>query len=174
MGLVGNLYWRVHGLKGALRNLAALQKGSTVIAREALKPEAKSILKSAKANLPAQRGIGRTGLLRKSLAAKVKTNRRAHTYAVIGPRRRFGQKTTPGTARPITPTKYAHLVEFGRKRVRVKKARVLSSGLEVFGTEVEAVRPRPFLRPAWDAARPGLAARVGKSVMAGIKKQATP
>ena len=35
-----------------------------------------------------------------------------------------------------------------------------------------AVPPQPFLRPAWDAARGGLVARIGRDVWAGIRRAA--
>lgn len=53
-------------------------------------------------------------------------------------------------ARVVNPVRYAHLVEFGRVAVTVKKKKVLSGGGVVYGRKVAAMAPRPFMRPAWD------------------------
>lgn len=144
-----------------VKRLAALDRK---VARKALKAGVnevtKNVLWDAKSLVPK-----RTGLLRKSLGRKVKSYRGgAIIVGIIGPRRGF---RTVYNGVPINPVKYAHLVEYGRREVRVKKKKVLAgSGVPltkqvqqgpfrsvIFGVKVRSVPPRPFLRPAWEQNR---------------------
>jgi HK97 gp10 family phage protein len=63
----------------------------------------------------------------------------------------FVQKfRTTFEGRPVNPVHYAHLVEYGRAAVTIKKKKVLAGGGVIYGTHVSAMAPRPFMRPAWE------------------------
>lgn len=107
----------------------------------------KFVAADAKARVPR-----RTGLLKKSIGRRVQSYRGGTVVSgLVGPRRGFA--TVLPSGKKVNPAKYAHLVEFGRKVVVAKKALLLADRVEgvVFGKQVRAVAPRPFLRPAWDA-----------------------
>jgi len=67
---------------------------------------------------------------------------------------------------------WAKFVEFGRAAVSVKRKRVLSDGLAIFGTDVAAAPARPFMRPAFDAAGPRAIETIAKRLKAGVLRQA--
>ena len=141
---------------------AAMKKGVNEVSR--------LVLKEAKKLVPA-----RTGALRRSLGRIVKVvgNGRA-VLGIVKPRAGVWMADAPGLVgrkmttrtgktrvfvqkfkttfqgRPVNPVKYAHLVEYGRVAVTVKKKKVLAGGGVIYGTKVAAVAPRPFMRPAWD------------------------
>ncbi len=51
----------------------------------------------------------------------------------------------------VKPYRYAHLVEGGRPETHPKKARVMASGRTPYGRQADAVKARPFMKPASDA-----------------------
>ncbi len=134
-------------LQGVLRTLAAIDKKAARKAlRRAVTLAARLVREDAKARLSAQ-GAVRTGLLRKSLGVKLKSNfPKGYVYGVVGPRRGFkreiGQMIEANAIRSLErrgaridrkpvyadPVRYAHLVEYGTKHSQAK----------------------PFMRPALD------------------------
>jgi HK97 gp10 family phage protein len=109
----------------------------------------KAVLDTAKSLVPRD-----TGLLRKSLGRLIKTYRAGKVMAgIVGPRKSF-VVTLPNGKR-MRASKYAHLVELGRREVVPKKKRVLAdkAGGVFYGERVRAVPPRPFMRPAWERHR---------------------
>lgn len=165
-----------------VRQLAAVDKRAARAAmKKGVNEVTKLVLAEAKKLVPA-----RTGALRKSLGRFVKVQPGGQSVlGVVKPRagvwmadapdlagrrmarngktRVFVQKfKTEFQGRPVNPVKYAHLVEYGRVAVTVKKKKVLAGGGVVFGTHVAAMAPRPFMRPAWEKVRtaaPGIMAR---------------
>lgn len=100
----------------------------------------------------------RTGQLRKSIGRRVWTKRGGGIiYGIVGPRAGY---RILYQGKYINPTKYAHLVEFGRREVvagiakgKATGKKVLSSGKDggqIFGKRVRSVAPRPFMRPGWE------------------------
>lgn len=99
-----------------------------------------------------------------------------------------------------TPANYAHLVEFGRNAIRAGKAsrrgtigriarklgskgilgfrntgkRVLANAAtgQIFGTEVQAAKPKPFMRPAYDSTKGRCMQIIADELAAGIKAEA--
>ena len=166
------------GLEDVIRRLASLDKKAARKAlRAGINEVTKLVLKEAKALVPR-----RTGQLRRSLGRKVKTYKGGGlVYGVVKPRAgvkvkgvwtpKF-RKQFPGTGKFdkatkafgagfVDPVKYAHLVEYGRVAVTVKRAKVLAGQGRVWGRRVRAMAPRPFMRPAWEkyrAASPGIIA----------------
>lgn len=67
---------------------------------------------------------------------------------------------------------WGFFLEFGTGVRRLKKARVLSDGTTVFGTEVAPIRAQPFMRPAWDASKERALARIAKGLGDGIQREA--
>jgi HK97 gp10 family phage protein len=143
---------------------AAMKKGVNEVT--------KLVLKEAKALVPQ-----RTGALKKSLGRFVKVTKDGRAvFGIVKPRAGVWMADAPGLVgrrvtrrgktrvfvqkfrtmfqgKPVNPVYYAHLVEYGRVAVSVKKKKVLSSGKEggaIYGTHVSAAAPRPFMRPAWD------------------------
>lgn len=107
----------------------------------------------------------RSRQLYKALGRKIVTYRGGAIVAgVIGPRKGF---RVLWRGKYIDPTKYAHLVEYGRREVVAGKAKGKSTGKKVladgvkgtsglpgvgtiYGKRVRSVPPRPFMRPAWE------------------------
>ncbi len=85
-------------------------------------------------------------LLRKSIGYRIKTYKTS-VVGVCGPRRGF---KTVINGRPHDPVKYAHIVENGRGPV-VAKDKILSDGVTIYGTQVKATKPNPFMRRAFNA-----------------------
>jgi HK97 gp10 family phage protein len=122
------------------------RKASRKAIKKGVNEATKLVTADAKANVPRK-----TGLLKKSIGRRVRSYRGGTVISgIVGPRSGFA--TVLASGKKVNPAKYAHLVEFGRKAVRVKKAALLADKFakQVFGVEVAAVAPRPFLRPAWD------------------------
>lgn len=122
-----------------LANFAA--KVQRRVLRSALAKAARPIGKDAKSVVP--RG---TGLLKKSIGVAIKTNAQGAVRAIIGPRRGFREITAAGKVK--SPSRYAHLVEFG------------------FRAGTRQVAPRPFLRSAFNAdiARQNIAAGLADGI----------
>ncbi len=139
------------------RRLADLdQKVATKAIKTGVNEITKDVLWDARALVPV-----RSKQLRKSLGRLVRVYRNSKVVVgIIGPRRGFKVQYR---GKWVNPVNYAHLVEYGRREVRVKKKKVLSEGSAgpgelpgigtVFGKRVRAVPPRPFLRPAWERNR---------------------
>ena len=111
----------------------------------------------------------------------MKANKQKTGYiGVVGPRKdvkgaviggvgrkkaRFRRKVKhKGTELVVNPHKYAHLVEGGRKAVRVTRKKVLSDGRAVYGAKARAVMPRPFMRPAWESNKANAAAVIRQKI----------
>ena len=112
--------------------------------------------------------VGATGLLKKSIRNKVKTNvKKQSVVAFVGPSNnvsgqvdRFGN----GNIETVRPVKYAHLVEFGTvsRGVYGRKGVTVSPGNP----------PHPFMRPAFEATK-GEAVTIYKNELrTGIAKTA--
>jgi hypothetical protein len=180
----------LHGLEKALASLARVRKGARgKIQRKALTPAVKHVSRLARVYAPAE-----SGLLRRSLGTRVQVYRRSGAaVGLVGPRSGFRQ-TRAGRVRTAlgkrilkgvtlggrknavnqirNPTKYAHLVELGRKGFSAKKAKVLAGPLRVYGRKVRAVAPRPFLKTAWDAGRAHAVALIRDGIAAGVYAEA--
>ena len=96
-----------------------------------------------------------SGLLRKSIAKKVKTYATSGTVvAVIGPRAGFGKVVVvdkkTGRTQYRDPLHYSHLVEFGTK----------------------STKAQPFLRPAYDGAKAAALALIESKAREEIAKEA--
>lgn len=144
--------------------------------KQVLRPGAKAgVTESVKAVTTQAKQLvpRRTGSLRRSIGWKVVAKREGFGYlGVVGPRRdkRHSKSVTPeqgekpkrkkmtfrrkvrfrGLVMIVNPAKYAHLVEYGRRAVKVKKKKVMADGKTIYGKEVRAVPPHPFMRPAWE------------------------
>lgn len=128
----------------------------------------KLVLADAKALVPR-----RSGQLRRALGRRVRSYHGTVVTGIVGPRRGF-RVVIGGVA--VNPTKYSHLVEFGRAAVRAGQRSVISGGsrkttktgtrilssfytavapdkAKAFGPAVGPAAPRPFMAPAWDKNR---------------------
>lgn len=147
----------VEGMKGALATLAHLKGAARKrIVRRGLTLCARILAKAAKRLAPKE-----TGLLRKSIASKVKTYPNGSVVAIIGPRddAKFRQpvvrkkgKWFPSTV-TANPVKYAHLVELGHGGRAAAPA-------------------KPFLAPALAASQSQVKARFAQAVREGLEKEA--
>ena len=131
---------KVEGFQVAKLNVSALEKQITRGAqRVALTKAARVMTAAVKSKAP----VGRTGLLKKSIRQKVKTNvRRATVTAWIGPSNNV-IGTDPLTGKKIRPAKYGHLVELGTasRGVYGRKGVMMTPGNP----------PQPFMRPAYES-----------------------
>lgn len=121
------------------------KKAARAAIRKGMNEVTKIVNKDAKANVPK-----RTGMLRKSIGRKVVISRDGKQVVGIVKPRAGDKYVGVVNGKKINPRKYAHLVEYGRVSVKIKKKKALSDGTKFFGTQVKAVAPRPFLRPAWE------------------------
>lgn len=131
--------------------------------RVALTKSARLVVADAKRRVPV-----RTGTLKKSLRAKVKTYvRKGVVVAIIGPSRSAMAQVDFGDGRGIQtlrPGKYSHLVEFGTatRGVRYVKNLKMAPG----------TRPRPFLRPALEATKDAARAKYSAELAPAIQQTA--
>lgn len=132
-------------LKALIDRLTDLDKrAGRAGVRKGLNELTKKVMWAARGLVPR-----RTGLLKKSLGRKVIVTRGGKRLTGIVKPRRGDKFATVVDGKKIDPRKYAHLVEFGRVSVTVKKKKVLADGKVIFGKRVKAVSPQPFMRPAW-------------------------
>lgn len=179
----------LQGMAEILLKLEALKQGVRGrITRKAVSEAIKPILKDAK-----QRAAKSSGLLTRSISHKVKTYRSTGvTVGLIGPRRGLKKLRVVAKSRRkradltkvvttktgkiryvreryVNPVRYAHLVELGRGPIAVKGKRALTDASKFFGLRAAAVRPRPFLRTAWDAGRSQAQATIAGIIAAEIE-----
>lgn len=131
----------------ALRELkGAVQRR---VLRKAIRNGAKPVIDAMRALAPKD-----TGTLKKSIGSRVTTTRKKQVVAIIGPRRRF---TRVVKGRTYTATKYRHLVEKGRKAVKIKptkpgeerkKGIAMPIGKGIFRASAQAAPGKPFLERA--------------------------
>lgn len=95
---------------------------------------------------------------------KLRDNIRVKTVAEKG--------TSAAVAVHIGAAFWGFFLEFGTGVRRLKKARVLSDGTTVFGTEVGPMPARPFMRPAWDSSKAAALDRIAKGLGDGIQREA--
>lgn len=147
--------FQVDGLAPVLKLLGQFRRGAANrILRAAITKASRLVRQIAASKVPVK-----TGALKKSLGVKIKTYRDGRTIGVIGPRTDVKGKPpkyrklyrVPGSKKKVlrNPSMYAHLVEFGTKRSR----------------------PRPFMRPAYEAAKAQVASVVIRELKAGIAKE---
>jgi HK97 gp10 family phage protein len=117
------------------------------------------------------------GTLRKEALARAPDSPKVHKFGDLKANlrvRRVRPRMGGAIAVAVTTGRafYAKWLEFGRAAFTVKTKKVLSDGTTVFGTEVGAQPPRPFLRPAFDAAGPRAIEAIAKRLKAGVARQA--
>jgi hypothetical protein len=182
-------------LKGVPQALAALSELPRRVGfrhlRIALNAGGGILKQSAMSHAPSK-----TGLLRKSIGVKVKIpdasfNVKHHgkaAYIVIGPRRGFVRASinNAGAAKWLSvlgggrvntrnPARYAHLVHGGTKlhQVSVKRARVLSDGLNTFGRRAMVrAKPNQFLQRAVASSGAAAQAKIISKLHEGIMSEA--
>lgn len=149
---------------------------------DAMAVAAKPIVQAAKSNAPVE-----TGALRRSISAVVKRYPRAgKVMALIGPAHgyfRGGKRLKPGSnyRGADSPTKYAHLVEFGHMSaaasgtsVATAKGSAIRKNSRRKTTEFSArsfILPKPFLRPAVLTAKGDAHAQLAKGVQVGMERE---
>jgi HK97 gp10 family phage protein len=131
--------------------------------RVALTKASRLVVADAKQRTPV-----RTGTLKKSLRAKVKTYvNRGTVVAIIGPSRSAMAQADFGDGKGIQtlrPAKYSHLVEFGTasKGVRYNPGAVQEPGNP----------PKPFLRPALESTKGAVRAKYSAELAPAIQQEA--
>ena len=135
----------ITGWDGVRVNLAELeakiQRGAM---RTAITKAGRVMLAAAKSKAPI-----RTGLLKRSLRQKVKTNtKKGEVLTLIGPSRRI--QGTDKNGNKVRPARYAHLVEFGYGRQS----------------------PQPFIRPAYESSKDAALAKYRDELRPAIEQAA--
>ena len=130
---------RVEGVPELRAKLAALgDKAERKVVRTAIRKAANIVLKEVRSRAPSK-----TGRLRKGLRVSVSVTA-GNEVAKIGAKRRAGAR-------------HAHLLELGVRphTIRSKYRRALRIGGRMIGGRVmhPGVRPRPFLRPGFEATK---------------------
>jgi HK97 gp10 family phage protein len=150
------------------------RKMARKILRKAVLVGGRIVRDAAKEKVPV-----RTGQLRKSIGAKVKSYpRKQIVVAIVGPRKGF-RKDVDGVG-TVDPINYAHLVEFGRRPVVAGKKTtrgvvsdtgktVLADGTTFYGKKVKAAAPKPFMRPAWDENEARVREEMVRILLEGLK-----
>lgn len=110
----------------------------------------------------------RTGTLRDSIDHVVrKYEHSARAVAVIGPVKGGVVASFNGRPERITPTKYAHLVEFGHYAVKPTKG---TTRRKRTAAEVAWVPAKPFMRPAIAVSAAAAEAALVQGIGRGIEK----
>lgn len=167
----GVAQFQMRGYAELEKRLATLgPKIARRVLRKAVDKAATPIVQSAKQRVPAQ-----TGLLRIAIGKKTKMYTRSRTaVAIIGARTKFRSKLA-GRWPKRKPANYAHLVEFGTRphKMSVKRFRV-AGGAWVLDDQ-EWTHPgtaaRPFLRPAFASNRYKALGLIGREVWLGIERE---
>lgn len=181
------------GLAELQKVLAAMEaKVFRKATRKAVNAATKLVLDESRARVPS-----RTGSLKKSLGRKVvalKGEKKGYV-GVVGPRKDLSERQRQQQQRDfesgkrkrppvgtkfrrvvkykgreilVNPVKYAHLVEYGTADRATKGKQVMSDGGSVFGVRTKGTPPRPFLRPAWDTARPACESLILEALRAAV------
>lgn len=187
---------RVAGMDRLLKRLDGLEKKvRNQILRKATFKASEPVYKDARRSAPK----GETGLLKKSIGRRVRVYRKSGVVVVVvGPRTGF-RKSRAGRvvtalgkkyqAAGVNPTRYAHLVEFGRRPVvaGVKTVRrgvhgvgretqatgktalpITIKGVTIFAKRARAARPRPFMRMALYANKSRVEQIMKTEILAGL------
>lgn len=145
----------VSGAQDLAKLLRALPaKVAKKILRKALREGAKLIQQEAVARAPV-----RTGTLRKNIKVRAATRLK---------RGNIGVQVLAGKGDYLGDVFYASFIEFGHRRGKRKGGKV--TRLE---DKREEVPPKPFMRPAFDAAKHRAALRAQRLIVEGIEKEAT-
>lgn len=159
-------------------------------ARRGMTKASRIVANAAKSNVPKE-----SGLLRMSIASKIKTYTRRNTVVgIIGPRRGYRQSVVAvgreghrklkrmksqinvgGTmvGRWRDPIKYAHIVERGRKAVSVKTAKSLVSATgQWLGKSVAAAPGTRFLERAEAGTRGQALDTIARELAIGLEQEA--
>jgi len=155
-GSIGDFKRQLEGLKKSVRN---------TILRQAMRKATAIVVKAAKSKVPT-----RTGLLKKSIGAKVKMYKSGEVVGIVGPRSGFKKKVVllgrrgailgtkkagkllaaGGKEAMQNPTRYAHLVEDGSRHAS----------------------PHPFLRPALASSKSAVKAAMAQAIRDGLERVA--
>jgi HK97 gp10 family phage protein len=168
------------GVEELLKTLSILQdKVAKRVLAKAMGVALRPFRKAARLRAPTQ-----TGLLKISIGNVVRKYKRADSTTVVGvsgPRRNVGGKAAAkirgaaGNAKR-EPANYAHLIEFGTVshtiRPRRGKKAVTVDGKPYSVVDVHGVRARPFMRPAWAAAKQDVQRTLEDEVGNGIVEEA--
>lgn len=171
---------KIEGLKELQDRLNALaKKESRKIARRGISRMAQVIQKEMKARAPVK-----TGYLRKSIGYKIR-QRMGQFYGTVGPQRTVVKSNNLASygdeskrVKKYTWAYYAQFLEFGSAAhlipnpKRKQKTKIVI-GKRVFSSaDHPGIAPRPFLRPAFDAAKRRAVDESGKLMWQLIEKAA--
>lgn len=183
----------IDGLQEALKGLDGWNKAVRYrVTRDAVNAGAGVLRDGARRNVATE-----TKLLKNNLVVKTFVPRDdSGIYCKVGARRKVKKavRVTPkGITRTLgkkglatameggaklryrSPTRYAHLVEFGTKRheVRVKNAAILSDGVRAFGQSVMvSAKPKPFMSFTVRSLGATATSRAARKIKQGIEYEA--
>lgn len=153
---------QIRGLKELQRALKELPKrvGNKVV-RNATRAGAQVIRIEAQKNLASRAKASPESI--KSVIEQVATKGRIRQGAIF----HVGAKSSRFWLNILEQGAAPHVI-------RTKKKKVLSSGMTVYGKRVNhpGIRPRPWLRPAFDAHQAEALGVIGKELWRGIKLEA--
>lgn len=138
-----------------------VEKTQNKVITKAVRETMKPVLADARTKIPG----GGTGMLKKATKLKVKGYRRnGIVVGIVG----ISRMSKEINGENVTPSKYAHLVEYGTKAHGPKKKKIMSNGKMVFGKKVKGTSARPFIRPAFDNNKAGMNRNVRLKISQGI------
>lgn len=119
----------------------------------------------------------------KAIGKKSKSYRRRYTFVTVAGVRHGAQfekaeKTEGGGTRKVVPSKIAHLIEYGTKAHKIPALLIPETG-EIARREWlhPGATEKPFIRPAWDSGKGGIASRmkyeIGRGIVRLAKRMAT-
>lgn len=164
--------FKLIGFKELEAQLVTLgRKKAKKVVRLAVQAAGRPIAKAAKSKIPV-----RYGLLKKSVASKVKTYKDG-VYVVIGPK--LGSKQMID-GRPVDPANYAHLVEYGTAPHLISPAgsKGAVGTLRIGQTWVSGAvehpgsPAQPFMRPAFDSQKENALNILKTKLAEGIEREA--
>lgn len=135
------------------------------VLRPAMAAEGRRVAKHARSYVPV-----RHGLLKKSMGSKVKTYvQSGAVVAIVGPRSDFKQVIA---GKPVKPSKYAHLVEFGTRAHLIPRRSNVATRKTYGGQMHPGAKAQKPLTRGYKSGLEGAGPRMADRMAVEIEKQA--
>lgn len=155
---------KVEGLEALYKHMAGWKESHVrKVIRPAITKAGRLIAKTAKRLAPKE-----TGLLRKSIASKVKTYKSGSVVAIIGPRIGFKREVTLKRVFRIINGRTVFFAKPKPEYLKMMRNPIPYAHLVEYGTSKTAAKP--FMRPAWDQNKEQIKSLLQREIWNGIQK----